>query len=114
MRVTLVQLACVPTIENENFNTLARHGYNLKHNFGHGTDGLANLLTVLNLLAFSFQSLLDRLCELCRDVRERLGTRCRVFLHGQVLTCYFYFQSWVALFETILRKRRPPPLAPPA
>ena len=34
-------------IENEG-NCLARHGYNLKRNFGHGSDGLANLLATLN------------------------------------------------------------------
>lgn len=28
-------------IENEHFNCMARYGYNLKHNFGHGRTGLA-------------------------------------------------------------------------
>ncbi len=48
-------------IENENCNCLARLGYNLKHNFGHGSHGLANLLAVINLLAFAFHSVLDSL-----------------------------------------------------
>ena len=34
-------------IENETFHSLARHGYHLKHNFGHGQHGLANLLATL-------------------------------------------------------------------
>ena len=54
-------------IENESFNCLSRHGYHSKHNFGHGSDGLANLLVVLNLLACAFHSVLDCLRGLWRQ-----------------------------------------------
>ena len=50
-------------IENEGFNCLARHGYNLKRNFGHGSDGLANLLATLNLFAFALHAVLDCVCD---------------------------------------------------
>ena len=46
-------------IGNECFNCIARHGQNLKHNFGHGKDALANLLATLNLLVFALQTALD-------------------------------------------------------
>ena len=38
---------------NEAFNCLTCQGYHLKHNFGHGSEGLANLL------AFALHTLLD-------------------------------------------------------
>ena len=40
----------------------------LKHSFGHGKDGLANLLVVLNLLAFTLHSVLDSLHGLWNQV----------------------------------------------
>ncbi len=43
-------------IENEGFNCLARHGDNIKRNFGHGNQGLANLLATLNLFAFALHA----------------------------------------------------------
>ena len=46
-------------IENEHFNCMARCGYNLNHNFGHGQDSLANLLATLNLFAFTLHEVLD-------------------------------------------------------
>ena len=98
-------------IENENFNCLARQGYNLKHNFGHGSDGLANLLAVLNLLAFAFHSVLDSLRGLWHQARTKLVTRRDFFEHLRVLTHYFYFPHWTALLETLLKKRPPPALA---
>src|SRR5580693_9173584 len=39
-------------IENESFNVLKNHGYELEHNFGHGQKFLAMTLAALNLLAY--------------------------------------------------------------
>ena len=58
------------------FNCLTCQGYNLKHNFGHGSRGLANLLATLNLFAFALHTLLDGLRGLwrqCRDDAPRAG-----------------------------------------
>src|SRR5277367_1705017 len=41
-------------IENESFNVLKNHGYELEHNFGHGQRFLAMTLAALNLLAFAW------------------------------------------------------------
>ena len=98
-------------IENENFNCLSRHGYNLKHNFGHGSDGLANLLAVINLLAFAFHSVLDCLQGLWRQLRELLVTRRDFFENLRVAARLFVFPHWTALLETLLKQRPPPALA---
>jgi hypothetical protein len=41
-------------VENETFNTLKTKGYNLEHNFGHGSNHLAAVLVTLNLLVFAW------------------------------------------------------------
>jgi hypothetical protein len=46
-------------IENEHNNVLKNHGYNLKHNFGHGKTYASEMYCLLNLLAFQMHSLLD-------------------------------------------------------
>ena len=92
-------------IENETFNCLARHGYNLKRNFGHGSNGLANLLATLNLLAFTLHSLLDGLRGLWRQCRDRAGTRRRFFNKLSLFTEEFWFPHWTALLLTILGQR---------
>ena len=43
-------------IENESFNVLKNHGYELEHNFGHGETYLAMTLAALNLLAFAWHT----------------------------------------------------------
>src|SRR5271167_4682156 len=48
-------------IENESFNVLKNHGYELEHNFGHGQKFLAMTLAALNLLAFAWHTVLDLL-----------------------------------------------------
>jgi len=92
-------------IENEGFNCLSRQGYNLKHNFGHGDEGPANLPAVFNLLALAFHTVPDSLRGLWREARERLVTRRDFFEHLRVLTHYFHFPHWVALPETLLKRR---------
>ena len=98
-------------VENETFNCLTRQGYHLKHNFGHGSAGLANLLAVLNLLAFACHSVLDSLRGLWRQLRDLLGTRRDFFENLRVAARLFLFPDWTALLETLLKKRPPPACA---
>ncbi len=98
------------SIENEGFNCLARHGYNIKRNFGHGRDGLANLLATLNLFAFALHAVQDCVSDLWRQGRARAGTRRNFFATLGFLTQWFCFRSWTALFETLLIKRPPLPV----
>ena len=98
-------------IENKSFNCLSRQGDHPRHNFGHGSDGLANLLAVINLLAFAVHSVLDSQRGLWRQARDRLGPRYAFFEELRVVTKFFYFPDWTALFETMLKQRPPPALS---
>ena len=93
-------------IENEAFNCLARHGYNLKRNFGHGKHGLANLLATLNLFAFTLHSVLDCLSDLWRQCRDKAGTRRNFFEQLRFLAQRVFFPDWTALLETMLGRRQ--------
>ena len=104
-------------IENETFHSLARHGYHLKHNFGHGQHGLANLLATLNLFAFTLHSVLDCVADLWRRCRHKAGTRRRFFDKLRVVSEMFWFPDCNALLTTILSPPRRPaavPAHPPA
>ena len=93
-------------IENEAFNCLSRQGYSLKHNFGHGKSGLANVLATLNLFAFLLHSALDCLSDLWRQCRDKAGTRRRFFEKLRVLAESVFFPDWTALLETMLGRRQ--------
>jgi len=64
-------------VENEGFNVLKTKGYNLKHNFGHGTEILSILLATINLLAFATHTLYDLTAIAWQEARQR--TRKRFF-----------------------------------
>src|SRR5271170_5144843 len=57
-------------IENESFNVLKNHGYELEHNFGHGQRFLAMTLAALNLLAFAWHTVLELLEPPWQAARE--------------------------------------------
>jgi hypothetical protein len=84
-------------IENEHNNTLKTKGYNLEHNFGHGTRHLANLLLTLNLIAFLFHTVLELFDARYRLLRTSLGRRATFFNDIRALTRYHYYDSWQAL-----------------
>ena len=88
-------------IENETFNVLKQHGYHLEHNFGHGSKTLANVLVVLNLLAFSLHTACELTETLWQRARERLGARMRLFEHLRTITEYHTFPDWSALMDLL-------------
>jgi hypothetical protein len=84
-------------VENEGINILKNHGYNFKHNYGHGKQNLANVLLNLLLLAFLFHTVLHLGCEMYQAVRRELGARRNFFYDLRALTRYILFDSWLQL-----------------
>jgi hypothetical protein len=89
-------------IENEDINTLKTKGYHFEHNFGHGTQFLAQTLLSLNLLAFLFHTVLELLDRRCALIRATLPRRDTFFQHLGVLTQYMCFQGWQQLMLFML------------
>ena len=100
-------------IENETFNVLKSNGYHLEHNFGHGKDNLAALLTTMNLLAFALHSLCDLIAAPWRKARETLGPRRRFFEHLRTITSHLVFPTWQILIRTLITGQPPPDHAGP-
>jgi hypothetical protein len=97
-------------IENETFNVMKNHGYELEHNFGHGETFLAMTLAALNLLAFAWHSALDLIEPPWQAARQAAATRSSFFAHLLTLTTYVVFPSWAALLEALTTSTIPPEL----
>jgi len=95
-------------IENESFNTLKTKGYNLEHNFGHGSKHLAAVLATMNLLAFAMHTVADLVDAAWKAARAAVGARKRFFEDLRAITTYLVFPTWASLVET-LRAGQPPP-----
>ena len=97
-------------IENESFNVLKNHGYELEHNFGHGENFLAMTLAALNLLAFAWHTLLDLLEPPWRRAREAAEKRKSFFNYLATITSFAVFPDWSDLLEALATFTVPPHL----
>jgi len=71
----------VTKIENESFNVMKNHGYELEHNFGHGQKSLAMMLAAFNLLAFAWHTVLELLEPPWQAARQAAAKRTSFFAH---------------------------------
>ena len=90
---------CRWKIENENNNTLKKQGYHLEHNFGHGKNGLSELLFSLNILSFLLHTLVLLTDNDYKEVYNLAKTAKEFFNHIKTLTTFFYYKSWQDLFS---------------
>ena len=97
-------------IENESFNVLKNHGYELEHNFGHGETYLAMTLATLNVLAFAWHTVLDLLEPPWRKAREAAEKRMSFFAYLATLTKFVVFPAWSDLLEALATFTIPPEL----
>jgi hypothetical protein len=97
-------------IENESFNVMKNHGYELEHNFGHGRKFLARTFAALNLLAFAWHTVLDMLEPPWQAARKAAAIRTSFFAHILMLTGYVVFPSWLTLLKSITTSTIPPEL----
>jgi hypothetical protein len=97
-------------IENESFNVLKNHGYELEHNFGHGENFLAMTLATLNLLAFAWHTVLDLLEPPWRRAREAAETRKSFFHDLATITSFAIFPAWLDLLKALATFTVPPHL----
>ena len=61
-------------VENETFNTLKNQGYNLEHNYGHGTENLTTNFALLMLLAFLVDQVAMALDEVYQKAKKACGS----------------------------------------
>jgi hypothetical protein len=97
-------------IENESFNVLKNHGYELEHNFGHGQNYLAMTLAALNMLAFAWHTILDLLEPPWQRARQAAETRNSFFAYLLAITRFVVFPAWSELLEALATFSLPPHL----
>ena len=97
-------------IENESFNVMKNHGYELEHNFGHGKRFLAMTMAALNLLAFAWHTVLDLVEPPWRRAREAAEKRTSFFAYLGTLTSFVVFPAWSELLEALATFTIPPNL----
>ena len=97
-------------IENESFNVMKNHGYELEHNSGHGQKFLAMMLAALNLLAFAWHTALDLLEPPWQAARQAAAKRTAFFAHIVTLTAYVVFPSRDVFIESLATFTIPPEL----
>ena len=97
-------------IENEGFNVMKNHGYELEHNFGHGETFLAMTLAALNLLAYAWHTALDLLDPPWQAARQAAAKRTTFFANIVALTGYVVFPSWPVLLKAMATFTIPPEL----
>jgi len=97
-------------IENESFNVLKNHGYELEHNFGHGENYLAMTLATLNMLAFAWHTVLDLIEPPWRKAREAAEKRTSFFAYLGTLTSFAVFPAWSDLLQALATFTIPPNL----
>jgi hypothetical protein len=97
-------------IENESFNVLKNHGYELEHNFGHGKQFLAMIMAGFNLLAFAWHSVLDLLEPPWQAAHEAACKRTRFFTTIVAVTAFVIFPDWLTLLKSLTTFKIPPNL----
>jgi len=65
--------------ENETFNTLKNQGYNLEHNYGHGTQHLSTVLAALMMLQFLIDQVQELAYPLFKAARGRFHSRIQLW-----------------------------------
>ncbi len=96
-------------VENEGFNILENNGYHLDRNFGHGSENLASVLLVLNLLAFAMHTACDLAETAWQDARQASGDRDWMFRQLQVLAAEMVLETRNSLLDVVADKVEIPP-----
>ena len=97
-------------IENETFNTLKNQGYNLEHNYGLGKKCLAEVFTMLMMLAF-FVDQIQQLCShLFQSVWKKLGSKKSLWESMRAYFKCYIAQSMEEIFIALLYGIKKQPL----
>lgn len=94
--------------ENENNNTLKTKGYHLEHNYGHGSNSLANLLATMNILAFLFHTMLEFMNKKYKLLRMMIGRRDCFFNDFRALVKFVCFKSFNSMLDFMIEGLKKP------
>ena len=99
-------------IENECFNSLKNHGYNIEHNYGHGAENLCYNFYNFTLLSFAMHQIHQLTDKLFQEMRAQFGRLGSLWETVRGLVNALFFPSMEMLWEVLAQKcdYQPPPL----
>jgi hypothetical protein len=90
-------------IENECFNTLKNHGYNIEHNYGHGEENLCYNFYNFTLLAFALHQIHQLTDNLFKRLRASFGRLDSLWQEIKVFMNRIYFEEMEHLWLFLLK-----------
>jgi len=93
---------CRWKIENECSNTLKNQGYDLEHSYGHGERNLCFNFLLLTLISFLFHQVLELTDKLYQAVREKMGSKRKMWETLRSYIQILIFNSWEHLLDFTL------------
>jgi hypothetical protein len=92
--------------ENECFNVLKNHGYNLEHSYGHGEHNLCFNFYLLTLLGFFMHQIFELTDAIYQAVRKKLGSKKNMWDKLRAYIGIIVFDTWEALLNFALTPPR--------
>jgi len=89
-------------VENEGFNILKNHNYEMEHNYGHGKENLAFNNFLLTLLAFLYHQAHELGYKQYKDLRVKKQTKKNFWDSLKAATRSILFDSWIDLISFLL------------
>lgn len=93
---------CRWRIENETINTLKNHGYHFEHNYGHGLKNLSINLSLLMMLAFFVDQILETYDKCFQAVLKKAIRKSYYWKKIMPLVEVFEFKNWETFFNYYL------------
>ena len=97
---------CRWKIENECFNTLKNHGYNIEHNYGHGSESLCFNFYLFTLIAFFFHQIFELTDTLYQAAREKFGSKRHLWEKIRSYIDIILFESWNGLLGFLMDSQK--------
>jgi len=95
---------CRWKIENECFNTLKKQGYNIEHNYGHGSKNLSYNMYLLTLLAFFFHQIFELTDGMYQKCRASYDSKRHLWENLRGTIARLIVESWDQLMDLLLNE----------
>lgn len=95
---------CRWKIENECFNSLKNQGYEIEHNYGHGSEYLAYNMYLLTLLAFFFHQIFELSDGVYQACRQAYGSKRHLWENFRATIRMLIVEDWEQLMDLLLNE----------
>jgi len=97
---------CRWKLENEIFNVMKNHGYNMESNYGHGCDNLCFNVYLLTLISFFMHQIFELTDGLYQQCRTKFGSKRHMWEKLRSYICIIVFNTWEDLLAFAFKPTR--------